>query len=530
MTLCEQAGDLVVRDPSEQPDFGTAFELRAQRPVAGIRERAFAEERERVGEADDVLPRIERTDAEVARRAVGRRRDGEAVEIDAARDDFGLPARLGQLRLELAPEVLGDADDRRCATNDEPRRRGDPGDRADVPHVASVRRHDERRPAGKRGDQAGGHEEVRVDDIGLRRAHRLAYERQVAGLASGTGVEHRALHVVAARDELALDLRDERPEIGRVGAGIHLRDEKDAHGGSVRARGYRARVDATPSVRSFGQVFDDVAEAYDEVRPGYPLELVDAAMERGALHAGSRVLEIGSGTGKLTELLARRGLAIDAVEPGRNMIEVARKRLGAQAAGVHFHVGKFEEVSLPQETFAGLFAATAFHWLDPEVAWRKAASLLVPGGLLALLTHAAVRDEHTSDEQEEEFRALVRKHAPELADELRPSLDLETVLTGAEARRDNASEVWDWLMRGTRGLATPDAAPLFRDVEVLPLVSTVEYTADEVHAHFRTTSLYFRIDPARRQALLDEDRRNIERRGGSLQFSHAVMLMTAFRS
>jgi MFS family permease len=38
---------------------------------------------------------------------------------------------------------------------------------------------------------------------------------------------------VAARDELALDLRDERAEIGRVGAGVHLRDEEDAHGGSV---------------------------------------------------------------------------------------------------------------------------------------------------------------------------------------------------------------------------------------------------------------------------------------------------------
>ena len=290
------------------------------------------------------------------------------------------------------------------------------------------------------------------------------------------------------------------------------------------------RVDATPSVRSFGQVFDDVAEAYDEVRPGYPIELVDAAMERGALHTGSRVLEVGSGTGKLTELLARRGLAIDAVEPGQNMVEVARKRLGTRAADVRFHHGKFEDVSLPEEAFAAVFAATAFHWLDPEVAWSKAASHLVAGGLLALLTHAGVRDEHTSDEQEEEFRALVRKHAPELADELWPSRDLETILAGAEARRDNASEVWDWLMGGTRRLAVPDAAPLFRDVEVVSLVKSVEYTADEVHAHFRTTSLYFRIDPARRQALLDEDRRNIERRGGSLRFSHAVMLMTARRT
>src|SRR5665213_641725 len=253
-------------------------------------------------------------------------------------------------------------------------------------------------------------------------------------------------------------------------------------------------------------------------------------MKRGGLRAGSRVLEVGSGTGKLTGLFVARVLLVDAVDPGPNMIEAARRRLGDVflGDGVQFHVGKFEDVSLPEEAFAALFSATAFHWVDPEVAWRKAASHLEPGGLLALLVHISVRDDHTA-EGEEEFRALLRKHAPELAEEIPPSKDLETIIAGAEKRRGNASEVWDWAMGGYHAVAVPEAAALFENAELTTLVYRQEWTADEAIAQFRTTSLYARIDPAHREAFKDDERSMIERRGGTLQGLQAAVLMTARR-
>ena len=58
--------------------------------------------------------------------------------------------------------------------------------------------------------------------------------------------------------------------------------------------------------RPLGEVFDSVAENYDLVRRGYPPVLVEAAILRGGLVSGSRLLEVGCGTGKLTELLAAR--------------------------------------------------------------------------------------------------------------------------------------------------------------------------------------------------------------------------------
>ena len=116
--------------------------------------------------------------------------------------------------------------------------------------------------------------------------------------------------------------------------------------------------------RPLGEVFDSVAEDYDLVRQGYPAVLVDAAVARGRLVDGSRVLEVGCGTGKLTEVLAARHLNVDAVDPGPRMIEQAKRRVGGND-DVRFHIGRFEDVALPEAAFDALFSATAFHWVDP---------------------------------------------------------------------------------------------------------------------------------------------------------------------
>jgi ubiquinone/menaquinone biosynthesis C-methylase UbiE len=280
------------------------------------------------------------------------------------------------------------------------------------------------------------------------------------------------------------------------------------------------------TVRRFGRVFDEVAEAYDAARPGYPPELVDAAVERGGLEPGSRVVEIGAGTGKLTELLTARGLDVDAVEPGENMIEAARRR----APAARYHAARFEDVELPAGAYEAVFSATAFHWVEPTVGWRKAATLLRPDGLLALLTHHAVADEF-SEAQDALFLPILRRYAPDAFADERPRRTLEELLAGAEERRDNASEVWTWVMNhGGHDLAEPAAADLFADVEVATVVSHEQQTADEALAQFRTTSLWFRIPPEHRAAFEAEDRRAIEQLGGTLRYTSAAVLMTARRA
>ena len=69
------------------------------------------------------------------------------------------------------------------------------------------------------------------------------------------------------------------------------------------------------------RVFGEVAALYDDIRPGYPDELLEALT---AFHGGvpAPVADLGAGTGKATELLLRLGSPVIAVEPDPRMAEI----------------------------------------------------------------------------------------------------------------------------------------------------------------------------------------------------------------
>jgi SAM-dependent methyltransferase len=140
--------------------------------------------------------------------------------------------------------------------------------------------------------------------------------------------------------------------------------------------------------------FDQAAELYDRVRPGYPAALFDDLAELTLIGPGSRVLEIGPGTGQATRPLAERGCRVVAVELGAGLAAVARRNLAAFPS-VEVVTAAFEDWPLPAEPFDLVLAATAFHWLDPAVRVEKVADALRPGGWLATITtnHVAGGDE-----------------------------------------------------------------------------------------------------------------------------------------
>jgi SAM-dependent methyltransferase len=135
-----------------------------------------------------------------------------------------------------------------------------------------------------------------------------------------------------------------------------------------------------------GTIFDSVAELYDRVRPAYPEAVFDDLAELAGLPPGAHVVEVGPGTGQATQALARRDWAVTAIEPGPALAAVAGDRLGADPR-VTVVVSRFEDWTPPDgATFDAVFAATAWHWVDPGRAYRKAASILRPDGVLAVVT------------------------------------------------------------------------------------------------------------------------------------------------
>ena len=90
------------------------------------------------------------------------------------------------------------------------------------------------------------------------------------------------------------------------------------------------------------------------------------------------VLEVGCATGKATLPLARVGFRITALEPGAALAAAAR----ANVVGYDVDVveARFEDWEPNGAVFDLVFAATAWHWVDAEVRYPKAAAVLRPHG------------------------------------------------------------------------------------------------------------------------------------------------------
>lgn len=118
--------------------------------------------------------------------------------------------------------------------------------------------------------------------------------------------------------------------------------------------------------------FGNAAADYERGRPGWPDEVATV----GGLPRSAEVVDLGAGTGKLTEVLARRFARVTAVEPDDAM----RALIGP----VDALPGSAEEIPLADDSVDGVFCAEAFHWFDWPVALREIARVLRPRGVLVL--------------------------------------------------------------------------------------------------------------------------------------------------
>jgi SAM-dependent methyltransferase len=158
--------------------------------------------------------------------------------------------------------------------------------------------------------------------------------------------------------------------------------------------------------------FDQAAHLYDEARPGYPEALFDDLASLSGIPPGGRILEIGCGTGQATLPLARRGYRLLAIELGESLAVVARQKL-ADYPRVEVRTGAFEAWPVEEAAFDLAVSATAFHWIDPAVAYPKTAQALRPGGALALWWNL-----HVHTDQDPGFFAAVpevyQREAPQI--------------------------------------------------------------------------------------------------------------------
>jgi ubiquinone/menaquinone biosynthesis C-methylase UbiE len=128
--------------------------------------------------------------------------------------------------------------------------------------------------------------------------------------------------------------------------------------------------------------YDLVTDAYDRGRPSYPDDALSWLLH-GVRRTGSAVdvLELGAGTGKLTEQLLARGCRVTATDPSESMLA----RLVRRAPGARVAAGTAEQVPVRPRSADVVVAAQAFDRFDAGRALPEVARVLRPGGQLAVI-------------------------------------------------------------------------------------------------------------------------------------------------
>ena len=136
--------------------------------------------------------------------------------------------------------------------------------------------------------------------------------------------------------------------------------------------------------------FQSGAAAYEAARPGYPDDALAVLRDEVGIRAGTTVLDLAAGTGKLTRRLIELGATVHAVEPVAGMRAQLTSAVGNAAEVVD---GTAEEIPLSDASVDVVTVAQAFHWFDAPAALTEIARVLRPGGRMAILWNE--RDEAT---------------------------------------------------------------------------------------------------------------------------------------
>ncbi|NQW11309.1 MAG: class I SAM-dependent methyltransferase [Alphaproteobacteria bacterium] len=130
----------------------------------------------------------------------------------------------------------------------------------------------------------------------------------------------------------------------------------------------------------FGRTADD----YAAHRAGFPESLWDRLANRGIAFDGTRVLDLGTGTGTVARALARRGARVTGVDISADMLTKAAALARDEGLAIGWAEGSAEATGVPNGSIDLLVAGQCWHWFDGPKAFAEVARVLTPGGRLVI--------------------------------------------------------------------------------------------------------------------------------------------------
>ncbi len=223
------------------------------------------------------------------------------------------------------------------------------------------------------------------------------------------------------------------------------------------------------------QRFSNRVDDYVKYRPSYPAEILTILRDQFGFSAESRVADIGSGTGLLTQLFLDHGNPVWAVEPNDPMRHSAETLLHdyPHLASV---AASAEATTLPDACIDWIAAGQAFHWFEPEATAREWQRILRPNGHVVLVWNTWEQENPTPFMQA--YSTLIQRHALDFATASRTKKqdDVSQFFDGepdAFTLPNPHRYTWDQVLgrvRSSSYMPTPDQpsyAPMLADLRAL---------------------------------------------------------------
>ncbi|GLR67073.1 ArsR family transcriptional regulator [Acidocella aquatica] len=141
--------------------------------------------------------------------------------------------------------------------------------------------------------------------------------------------------------------------------------------------------------RAAEEYFNAHAAEWDEMRSLHVAESQVEAAIRASLGAApiGRLVDIGTGTGRMIELFGERALSVIGIDRSPEMLRLARAKLArAGLEHVELRQGDFHALELPNASADTVIVHQVLHYAQqPEMAIAEAARLLTPGGRLLVV-------------------------------------------------------------------------------------------------------------------------------------------------
>jgi len=125
---------------------------------------------------------------------------------------------------------------------------------------------------------------------------------------------------------------------------------------------------------------------YDNISRGIA-DSIEHAVLRLAPRPGERILDLATGTGWTSRVVAGRGATVIGVDIAADLLEAARSNAIAASLPIHYQRGDAERLPFEDGSFDAVISTCGIMFASrPEAAAREVARVVRPGGRIALTT------------------------------------------------------------------------------------------------------------------------------------------------